>query len=102
MADPEQQEAPPLRQVAQYAAAMGLIIGIGAGVVSLGLISFDYFRWRGVPVEQAQVIDRQISPTEGVACGKALFDNARAQVTTFVVTNPRPGLPSTFKITGCG
>ena len=102
VADSGREASPPLRVVAQYAAIMGMMIGIAAGLVAGGLISIDYVRWRSVPVEQVRVIAQQISATKRVACGRSIWANTRAQVTTFMVINPRPGLPGTFTLTECG
>jgi len=79
------------------------VVGVVAGLVALGLISIDYFTWRGAPTESARVVAQRIDTERRVACGgKPLWPNTNAQVTTFTVARPRAGLPTTFTITGCG
>lgn len=92
---------PTRRECATYAAGAGLAVGLGIGLIVLSLTSIDYVIWKDVPVERALVIKQEISATKRVPCGKAMWANTPAQVTTFSVPQPRSGLPGTFVISRC-
>ena len=74
----------------------GVLWAMVAWLFLVGMSSLDYFGYKDVPVENAEVLSVETSETIRISCGRNPFSEQPAEVVTYRSLTPREGYPDEF------